>query len=130
MKKNLIAALLCAMLIVVFGSATAQIKNVTTPDVGVPTQPPPQPGPISGPTTVAQGHTYSYSVTPVSGAGSYVWALSSPVEGSVIGTSNIVSITFSATYTGSAQIYCAAQNSIGTSMSSILTVTVTGATPL
>jgi len=63
------------------GSSTPRTKSVTViPALS-------QPGPISGLSTVNQGSTHAYSISPVSGATSYQWVLPSGWSGSSSTTS-------------------------------------------
>jgi gliding motility-associated-like protein len=63
--------------------------------------PPSDPGPITGPIEVCQGNTDAYSLAPVNGATIYNWDLT-PNLGSVTGTDNNASVTWSAP--GTAQL--------------------------
>jgi len=80
---------------------------------------PPQPGPITGSTTVCHGSSNTYSVALVSGATSYTWTLPNGWSGSsttnsintIAGTSGTISVT--------------ANNSYGSSAAQTLYVTVT-----
>jgi GH25 family lysozyme M1 (1,4-beta-N-acetylmuramidase) len=77
------------------------------------------PGAISGPNSVCQGQSYTYSITPVSGATSYNWTL----PGGWSGSSNSTSITTIAG-SSSGNICVTASNSCGTSSAQCLSVTV------
>jgi len=79
----------------------------------------PQPGSISGNTTVCQNTVETYAVNPVSGATSYIWTLPSGWTGS----STSESIAASAGNYGGI-IYVAAHNSCGNSNAQVLMTTV------
>jgi hypothetical protein len=96
------------------GSSTAQTLAVTVTPV------PSQPGVISGSTTVCQGSSQTYSVTPVSGATSYTWTLPSGWSG--INTTNSINPTVGA---NSGNITVTANNACGSSTAQTLAVTVT-----
>ncbi len=81
---------------------------------------PPDPGSITGSTTVCQGSSQSYSISPVTGATSYTWTLPSGWSGS----SNSASITATAGSAGGT-ISVTANNSCGSSTPRTLTVSVT-----
>jgi hypothetical protein len=121
--KMLLCSITCLALL---NFAHAQVR----PAVIQPTQPPATPGPISGPTAVQQGQTATYSVAAVSGASSYSWALSSTAAGTISGTGTSSTVTWSSSYSGSAQVYCSAVNSYGSSSPSILSVNVASNAPL
>jgi RHS repeat-associated protein len=79
-----------------------------------------QPGAISGTTPACAGSTYTYSVTPVTGAVSYTWTIPTGASGS--STSNSINVTFG---TQSGTISVVANNSAGcVSTPSTLSVTV------
>jgi hypothetical protein len=80
---------------------------------------PAQPGVISGPTSVYQGGTYTYSVASVAGA-TYSWTLPYGWTGSSV--TNSISVTAGAS---SGLISVTASNSCGTSPARTLTVAVT-----
>jgi len=80
---------------------------------------PAQPGPITGNTTICGGGTQTYSVSPVSGATSYMWTLPTGWTGS--STSNSISVTPGF---GSGTISVTAQNECGSSPAQTLTVNV------
>lgn len=80
---------------------------------------PPQPGPITGSTTVCQSSTNTYSITPVNGATSYTWTLPSGWSG----TSSSTSITATAGTNGGV-ISVTANNGNGSSTPQTLNVTV------
>ena len=67
-----------------------------------------QPGTISGPTSFCSGSTYTYSVTPVTGATSYSWTLPSGATGS--SSTNSINVTFGS---NSGTISVIAYNSTG-----------------
>lgn len=81
--------------------------------------PPSQPGSVAGPTTVCDGSSYNYSITPVPGATSYNWSL----PGGWSGSSSTTSITATAGMAGGT-ITVAASNACGTSLAQTLSVNV------
>ncbi len=81
--------------------------------------PPVRPGTISGLTSICQGSTHTYSITPVDGADSYIWNLPDGWSGS----STSESITAVAGSTGGI-ISVQASNSCGTSSSRSVSITV------
>ncbi len=81
-----------------------------------------KPSTINGNTSVCVGSTQTYSISPVSGATSYVWQAT---NGSVSGTGTSVSVTWNNTSTGTIQV--ASQNSCGLSAYQTLNVTLNGA---
>ncbi len=84
--------------------------------------PPNQLGPITGPISVCQGESPTYSVAPVAGATSYTWTL----PAGWIGNSNSNSITvIPGNNAQSGNISVTANNSCGASSSRTLAVTVT-----
>jgi RHS repeat-associated protein len=68
-----------------------------------------QPGTISGTTSACQGGTYTYSVSPVSGASSYTWTLPYGASGS--SSTNSIDVTFNGTNSGTISVI--ANNSTG-----------------
>jgi RHS repeat-associated protein len=91
---------------------------------------PSQPGTISGQTTVCSGSTYTYSISPVSGATSYTWTIPTGATGS--STTNSINVTFGSS---AGNISVTANNSAGcasvartllTSISSTTLYNVTG----
>lgn len=80
---------------------------------------PPQPGTISGNTAVCQGATVTYSVTAVSGATSYSWALPNGWSGS--SATNSITLTAGST---AGSISVTAINACGNSNARSLNVTV------
>ncbi len=80
---------------------------------------PAQPGTIAGSTTVCNGSTNTYSISPVSGATSYTWTL----PGGWTGTSTTTSINATASAT-SGNITVTANNACGSSSVQTLAVTV------
>jgi hypothetical protein len=96
------------------GSGTARTLSVTV------TALPSQPGTITGATSVCQGSSQTYSISAVSGATSYTWALPAGWSGSSTSTS----ITAAAGATGGT-ISVTATNSCGTSTARTLSVSVT-----
>ncbi len=85
------------------------------------TSPPPQPGAISGPTSVCGGDTATYSISPVTGANSYTWSV--PSDATIIsgqGTTTI-DVVFGST---SGTISVTADNDCGSSTPQTLSVTV------
>jgi hypothetical protein len=100
------------------GSSTPRTLSVSV------TATPAQPGLITGQTTVCQGSSQTYSIIPVSGATSYTWTLPS----GWIGTST--SSTINATIGGNGgTISVTADNSCGSSLQSIMSITVTALPP-
>lgn len=81
---------------------------------------PPQPGPISGNTTVCQGSSQTYSVGAVAGATSYTWTLPGGWTGS--SATNSMTATVGAS---SGTISVTANNACGSGPAQILSVTVT-----
>jgi hypothetical protein len=81
---------------------------------------PAQPGAITGETSVCQGSSQTYNISPVSGATTYTWTLPSGWSGSSASTS----ITATAGATGGT-ISVTANNSCGTSTPGTLSVSVT-----
>jgi hypothetical protein len=63
------------------GSGSARTLNVSVTNL------PPTPGTISGPSSVCQGSTYTYSTSPVSGASYYIWYIPSGWSGNSSTTS-------------------------------------------
>ncbi|MEY3053467.1 MAG: hypothetical protein RLY31_3252 [Bacteroidota bacterium] len=85
--------------------------------------PPDNPGPISGPTTVCQGASASYSIAPPSGATVYNWTMN-PSLGTVNGTSNSVSVSWGNT-AGTAELCVGVANFCDTNnVLSCTTITV------
>ena len=83
---------------------------------------PSAPGPISGTTSVCQGQTYTYSISPVSGATSYTWNV--PTGSTIVsgqGTTSI-QVTIGAN-SGNISVY--ASNSCGNSTNTNLSISVT-----
>jgi large repetitive protein len=97
------------------GSSAPSILNVNV------TALPGQPGPITGPTSVARGTTVTYSISAVQGATSYIWTLPSGWTGSSITTS--IDAT-AGTNALSGNITVASVNSCGQSQTSSLPVVV------
>jgi hypothetical protein len=95
------------------GTSAAESQPVTVLVI------PPAPGTINGTTTICSGSTNTYSVTPVSGATSYNWAL--PTGWTGTSTTNSISTTASAT---SGNISVTAVNTCGTSFASSQLVSV------
>jgi uncharacterized protein (TIGR02145 family) len=95
------------------GSSAARTLPVTVNTI------PAQPGNITGPTTVCQGSSQTYSISSVSGATSYTWTLPSGWSGS--STSTSITATVGA---NSGSICVTANNSCGTSPLRCLSVTV------
>lgn len=85
---------------------------------------PSQPGAISGPTTVCNGATNTYSITPVSGATSYTWTLPSGWTGT--STTNSINATAGAT---GGNITVTANNTCGSSSAETLAVSVNDVSP-
>lgn len=96
------------------GSSPARILSVSVLAT------PAQPGAISGPNAICQGTTNTYSISPVPGAASYNWLLPAGWTGSSTGTS--INATAG---TNSGSISVSASNICGTSLSSLLSVSVT-----
>lgn len=83
---------------------------------------PSTPGAISGTTTVCQGQTYTYSISPVSGATSYTWSV--PSGSNILSGQGTTSIQVQIGSTsGNISVY--ASNSCGNSGSSQLAISVT-----
>lgn len=83
---------------------------------------PSTPGAISGTTAVCQGQTYTYSISPVSGATSYTWSV--PSGSSIVSGQGSTSIQVQiGSISGNISVY--ASNSCGNSSSSQLSITVT-----
>jgi len=95
------------------GSSTQRCMSVTVTPV------PSQPGSISGPATVCQNSSNTYSIATVSGATSYTWTLPTGWTGS--STTNPITETASA---NGGQICVTANNSCGSSAQRCLSVTV------
>ncbi|MGZ4060957.1 MAG: choice-of-anchor J domain-containing protein, partial [Bacteroidia bacterium] len=85
---------------------------------------PVQPSAITGPTTVCAG-TYTYSVPPVAGAGSYSWTL--PVGWTGSSTTNSITVT---TGSSGGTISVFASSGCCSSLSRTLTVTLTPVLPM
>jgi hypothetical protein len=83
------------------------------------TTPPDQPGAISGATTVCQGSSQIYSITPVTGASSYTWTLPSGWSGN--STSESINTTVGLT---GGNISVTANNSCGSRIPRNLSVSV------
>ena len=94
------------------GSSPAQTLPVTINTI------PATPGTITGSTSVCSGSSYTYSVTPVSGATSYTWTLPAGWNG----TSATNSITATAGITGG-NLTVTANNTCGNSAPNTLSVT-------
>jgi hypothetical protein len=95
------------------GSSSAQTLAVVVNSI------PAMPGTISGPATLCQGTSNTYSVTAVSGATSYTWSMPSGWTGT--SASNSITSTASAT---SGNISVTASNACGTSSAQVLAATV------
>ncbi len=100
------------------GTSTLQTLTVTVNPV------PSQPGTINGNNTVCPSSSNTYSVAAVTGATSYTWTL----PGGWSGTSTTNSITTMSGATGG-NITVTANNACGSSINSILPVTVSSAPP-
>ena len=83
-----------------------------------------QPGTITGETSVCEGSSQTYSISPVSGADNYTWTLPSGWTGT--STSTSITATVSAT---SGNVSVASVNSCGTSNARTLYVTVSTVPP-
>ncbi|NLN96749.1 MAG: choice-of-anchor D domain-containing protein, partial [Bacteroidales bacterium] len=81
---------------------------------------PAQPGTISGSSSVPAGTTKTYSISPVTGATSYIWSYNG--IGSISGSGTYVNLT---AYT-SGTLNVAAKNECGTSTARIKVITTTG----
>jgi len=101
------------------GTSPAQTLTITVNNV------PAQPGPITGSAAVCQGTPHVYSISPVAGATSYTWTL----PGGWTGSSTTTSISTIAG-ASSGNITVTANNSCGSSIASVLAVTVTTGVPL
>jgi hypothetical protein len=95
------------------GSSTPRTLAVTVTPI------PSQPGAISGTSTVCQGSTQTYSVSPVTGATSYTWTLPSGWTGS--STTNSINAIVGA---NSGNITVTANNACGSSTAQTLAITV------
>lgn len=84
---------------------------------------PSQPGTISGPSTVCQGQTVSYSVPVISNASSYIWNFTG-TGATINGSGRTISITFSAGAT-SGILTINGQNACGDGNTASLNVTLT-----
>lgn len=126
--RKAVTSFICISFLLMGLKASAQH---ITPMIVQPTNPPDAPGPVTGPTPVGQGGTYTYSVTAGSGATSYNWALTPSNAGTITGTTTSVSIHWNSTYAGSVFVSCFAVNSIGSTQGVGLNVQVTApVTPL
>lgn len=80
---------------------------------------PDPPGVISGSSTLCQGAiSIVYSIAPIANTLSYVWSLSPPSAGTVIGSSPSILVDWSASFTGTAQLTIHGQNGCGDGPSS------------
>ena len=86
--------------------------------------PPPQPGPITGPTNPCYGTSQTYSVAPVTGATSYIWTLPTGWVGTSITNSINVTVMNSSTF-----VTVVAVNSCGNSPAESLAVSVAHTPP-
>jgi large repetitive protein len=86
---------------------------------------PPTPGVISGSATICPGQSYTYSITPVSGATSYSWTV--PPGSTITSGQGTTSITMTAGSSGG-NVCVTATNICGTSPASCITLTI-GAPP-
>ncbi len=101
------------------GSSPVQTFAVTVNSV------PATPGTISGSTSVCNGSSNNYSVSPVNGASSYTWTFPSGWTGS--STTNSITLTAGAT---GGNITVKANDSCGSSSPRTLAVTISGGTVL
>lgn len=99
------------------GNGTARTLNVTVNDCAVPAQP----STITGNATACIGAGTTYSVTSVGGV-SYAW--SAGVDGSVVGTGNAVTLSW--TSAGSKTITVTSFNACGNGIARTLNITVGG----
>jgi len=99
------------------GNSPAESLAVTVGHV------PPQPGVITGPTSVCAGTTHTYSIAPVAGATSYTWTLPG---GGWTGSSSTDSITVVAG-NGGGNLIVHAINACGASAGRTLAITVVAA---
>jgi RHS repeat-associated protein len=89
-----------------------------------------QPGAISGATTVCSGSTYTYSISPVTGASSYSWTIPSGASGS--STTNSINITFGSnpgtvSVKANSSLGCSSPaRNLSVSLSSLIIYNVTG----
>ena len=84
-------------------------------------------GTISGASDVCQGTSGEvYQVGAITNATSYVWAIAPTSAGTISGSGTNISINFSSTYSGQANLSVFGVNSCGNGVSSSLTVNVTG----
>lgn len=80
---------------------------------------PGMPGVIAGPAVICQGATgIAYSVAAVANVLFYTWTLVPPAAGIITGTTNSVTITWSAAYTGTANLSVVGVNNCGNGSSS------------
>ena len=96
-------------------TACASVEVLVVPSLA-------QPGAITGQTSVCQGSSQTYSISPVSGATSYTWFL--PSNWTVNGSSNLTAINVTVG-ANSGHISVTANNSCGSSTERSLNVSVT-----
>jgi hypothetical protein len=83
---------------------------------------PSQPGVVSGPAAVCQGSTQVYSITPVAGAGSYVWT--APAGAAIVGGQGTVNVSVMFNSIGIGSVCVRAKTGTCTSPASCRSVTV------
>lgn len=113
--------------IVVLLISTSQVRaqiGSFSPMVSDPTNPPGAPGRVSGPASVMQGSTSTYTVTAASGATSYTWAVTSG-SGTITGSGTSATVNWNASYAGVAYVSCSAVNLKGSTAGQAESVQVT-----
>ncbi len=127
-KTNVIFSkflLLSAMLLMLVQTITAQNAKITPFALGGGV--PGIPQGLTGPTSVGQGSTTNYSITTLSTVPTYTWKVNpSNAATSVIWGYGYCSVTWSSSYSGSAQVSVSGVNSVGTGSPANLTVQVGG----
>ena len=121
--------LLSAMLLIFVQTITAQNANVIpfATGGGVPGIP----QGLTGPQSVGSGSTTNYSITTLSTVPTYTWKVNpSNAATSVIWGYGYCSVTWSSSYSGSAQVSVSGVNSVGTGSPANLTVQVGGYPPI
>lgn len=89
--------------------------------------PPAPPAAITGPASLCQGETATFTATPVPSATSYSWTLPPGVLVNGNATGNVISVTWNSSSSG--QICAASVNDCGTSLPVCLDVSITAAPP-
>lgn len=113
-----LAYIFTAILLLAGISAGAQIHPLVSGGA------PPEPGAITGPTTVSAGGSSTYSISAVTGATSYRWTLSNTSAGTISNPAVTANVTWSSTFSGSVTVYVYAINSSGSSPARGLAVNV------